>query len=47
MPPARPTMGKRHFMSYLFYQVLEFYVMGILHKIQSGNNSFEVFLTKE
>ena len=33
MPPTRLAMGKRHFMSYLFYQVLGFYVMGILHKI--------------
>ena len=28
------TPYKRHFMSYLFYQVLEFYVMGILYKIE-------------
>ena len=34
MPPTRLTLGKRHFMSYLFYQVLEFYVMGILYKIE-------------
>lgn len=34
MPPARLTLCKRHFMSYLFYQVLEFYVMGILYKIE-------------
>ena len=26
-------LDKRHFMSYLFYQVLEFNVIGILHKI--------------
>ena len=33
MSPIRLTMDKRHFMSYLFYQVLEFNVIGILHKI--------------
>ena len=33
MSPIRLTMDKRHFMSYLFYQVLEFDVIGILHKI--------------
>ena len=33
MSPIRLTMDKRHFMSYIFYQVLEFDVIGILHKI--------------
>ena len=33
MSPIRLTIDKRHFMSYLFYQVLEFNVIGILHKI--------------
>ena len=33
MSPIRLTMDKRHFMSYLFYQVLGFNVIGILHKI--------------
>lgn len=40
MPPTRLTLGKRHFMSYLFYQVLEFYVMGILYKIEKQIKEF-------
>jgi len=32
MSPIRLTMDKRHFMSYLLYQVLGFNVIGILHE---------------
>ena len=40
MSPIRLTMDKRHFMSYLFYQVLEFNVIGILHKIKMKSKKF-------
>ena len=47
MPPTRLTMDKRHFLSYLFYQLLGFYVMGILYKIEKQIKTFGSISTSE
>ena len=40
MSPIRLTMDKRHFMSYLFYQVLELGAKAVLHKIYVKDKKF-------